>query len=103
MVALCAMVKNLVFGSNIYLINDGSNNNNNQVELECNGDRACSNAIIENGGTVYLNGHLSGANATLLSSVNDSSVSPNTDANYYFRGAYSGHNATIICDNNNNV
>ena len=68
--------------------------NDSTGSITCTADRSCMNAIIY--GDKYrdheLYGNLATMNATLYSPVNGTSV-------YYFYGAYSGYNTTIICDN----
>ena len=57
--------------------------------INCYSDRSCANSVINTTYTVFVEGHLAGANTTFYS-VGSSGY-------YYFYGGFSAYNATIIC------
>ena len=77
------------FGSTLYVAGN---------DLNCYGDRSCANATIyldNSDGFCGIRAHLAAQNSIFYSL--DSGI------RYYFTGAFSGENATIVCGSNESV
>ena len=69
--------------------------NKHDTQIDCIGDKSCSNAIISGAAVVHGSGSGSLRNATIMLHNNNGLTS--SDANVTLGGFYSGYNTTIIC------